>query len=1210
MKKRVFFLAAFLLTLMQGVLAWDGSGTVSDPYLIQDVDDWNNIHIVLMASPDKEVFTDTYFLQIADINITQGIGCTGEANDQTFCGIYDGGGNTLNCTLSDPDRNSNEAVAPFHRIGNATIQDLHVAGTISGGIHSAGIAAFCTTGEGQSANISNCRVSAQISCRGSDNNDAHGGGIVGHCQSSTLTVTGCLFDGQLIALRNNKDDVRLGAIVGWGDNPSGVTLTGCIENGYYLNTSATGQTAFCWFYQPGGDTDLPGSLSDCAYVSNLAHNSGAEKIYPVTIDEDRVELVFNETRLKDSDAGAGTCWTSTSGLRFIDGTCFAPGGAKVSFKLSVPSGRQASELRANGQVITPDADGFYSFTQGTEPMVITVLLAWQGDGSKTKPYLISNSSDWRHLAEEVKGGNTFEGKYFQMTADIDAKGTSVGDETHAFSGIFDGYSHTITYNRGGSWPDGMELIDDYCAPFILVNGATIRHLNVTGGIFSSRKFAASIVSMIDGDKPTSIVDCNSDCLLWAGNNLSGDATFGGIVGVVNENCTASPTLKDCTFTGNVTGLCVRSAGMVGYTFKAPVNFDHCMFDPKETASTDGCATFVRTAPGVECSFKQCYYTIAWGEAQGEAVFRDIIVPDGCVGKIVSESTVKFNGEEYWQSGAVIELTAPDDVPFYLWATNIGGCWISDPWQRSGQQIVRDIKHIPSFSIETSMPEPREKLREMDGTLYRYLYKEDYHYYLSDELCREKGYHFDDKGELFYWSADGDHIWVTAVVGWKDGKIPSDGAQIHNDLSGDLKDYTLTACIAPHAFEGCNDLKTLYFKDTDANNYNAQTQFDFIIGPRAFANCPNLTEVKMMQYTTKGTNHWEALRPDQVSYVAENVFEGSPNAMFSCDASVYQDYMGSTTWKEQRKRIIVYNHTFESEDFEVNGAKYNHFFTTAGNPIKNDSLGHVALMQQLRLWNGDYQKFNAATLLSNSSENIWYTQVLDADNDYLKSNGGVMRIYNDPGSYYNYKTIAIRSLGQSKEVKSIEFWQTNGRSSNSFTEPKMVIMNNAFAGCDSLKELRLFYYVEDGDDRWMALGPQDVIPGDNIFGLKQYIMEELQNEDTDFDNDPKVHKDFRILVSPELYPQFMEDPNWSNYLGYIEPVDYSPSLKKDFTKGGLTYGFMTSPGGILQTSQTVSQDVSWWTAPRIAIEVALIAASVAAIAADPGAAAVGRTTSDG
>ena len=36
-------------------------------------------------------------------------------------------------------------------------------------------------------------------------------------------------------------------------------------------------------------------------------------------------------------------------------------------------------------------------------------------------------------------------------------------------------------------------------------------------------------------------------------------------------------------------------------------------------------------------------------------------------------------------------------------------------------------------------------REMDGTKYRFLSRRDYHLYLSDEVCRQKGYEFDKNG---------------------------------------------------------------------------------------------------------------------------------------------------------------------------------------------------------------------------------------------------------------------------------------------------------------------------------------------------------------------------------------------------------------------------------------------------------------------------------
>lgn len=79
-------------------------------------------------------------------------------------------------------------------------------------------------------------------------------------------------------------------------------------------------------------------------------------------------------------------------------------------------------------------------------------MAWDGLGTSTNPYRIQDSNDWKQLADEVLFGNSFSSKYFEMTADIDAGGVSVGADGRPFSGIFDGYSHTLTYNRGYSGP--------------------------------------------------------------------------------------------------------------------------------------------------------------------------------------------------------------------------------------------------------------------------------------------------------------------------------------------------------------------------------------------------------------------------------------------------------------------------------------------------------------------------------------------------------------------------------------------------------------------------------------------------------------------------------------------------------------------------------------------------------------------------------------
>ena len=822
---------------------------------------------------------------------------------------------------------------------------------------------------------------------------------------------------------------------------------------------------------------------------------------------------------------------------------------------------------------------------------LTILLAiaqqawaWEGSGTSADPYLIKTSADWKQLANDVGGGNSYSGKFFEMTADIDAQGISVGASDKPFSGTFSGGMHTLTYNRGTKDDaNGVQPVDDYCAPFVRLEGATIRHLRVKGEVYSSHMHAAGIASLIDGAQATTISNCHVSSVLFAAKNLTEDASFGGLVGEVLSTCKASPVITGSSFTGKLDGWCTSSGGLVAFTSSKGITFEHCVFDPQNIAYIQGTpATFVRMAPGVKSTFKECYYTQVFGTQQGEAVFSGVDVAEDCTYEMLTEPTIDFDGHKYYQNGAQIRLTAPADKAFAHWATN-SSCFISDPWQKDGIQVISDVKMKPYLRYYDKKVEAKDGLT-IDGTRYRYLSRDDYYYYLSDETCAKKGYYLD--GDWLVKMVDGTKVYVMAVTGFDASSLPSDGVQIHNDLVAVplQRPHTLTAIIAPHAFEGC-PMQSVYFKDTDANLNNAATEFDFIIGPMAFANCPNLTEVKMMQYTTRGTNHWEALKPSQVSSIASNVFSGSPQAYFSTDASEYQNYLASATWKDYQNRVIVYNHT--NTDMNVNGAQYSYMRNTAGNPLKNSSEDHTTLMQSLRLWNADYQDFTASSLLSTSDENIWYTQVVGVDKGSLDK--GTMRIYNDPGSYYNYKTIAVQSLGESKDVTAIEFWQTNGRSENSLTDLKMVIRNGALKGCTNLKEIRLFYYVQDGDNHWETLGPQDVIPGDNIFGLPdETSLAGLKGEERNAAIDACMPKDLKILVSPDRYQEFLDDPNWLPYTSYLSPVDFNPNSgnMSDFELGGLTYGYMTSPGGIMQTSQTVSQDVSWWTAPRIALEAML------------------------
>ena len=383
------------------------------------------------------------------------------------------------------------------------------------------------------------------------------------------------------------------------------------------------------------------------------------------------------------------------------------------------------------------------------------------------------------------------------------------------------------------------------------------------------------------------------------------------------------------------------------------------------------------------------------------------------------------------------------------------------------------------------------------------------------------------------------------------------------------------------------MKRIYFQDSDAWSYNSNTDFMFFIGHRAFNNAPQLEKIDLMQYITKGTNHWEPMPTNCIPRIWSNMLEGSDNAFIRVATSTLNSYRSSSMWSDLRDRIISY----EPSGYEINdyGVRYKCMLAQDGKTyLTNDGKQREEVMKQLRLWNADYHSFNAGTLLADpdNGATVYYTTAEGCDADYLKKNNGVARIYNDIGSYYNYKNIAIRrnAFTNCDDLKAVEFWQTNGRSENSYSDLAICIENGAFKNCKNLKEIRMYYYVQDGDDRWVNLGPKDVIPADNIFGEPTLEEIEKMTDEQIAALQPAVSDGFRILVSPDRYDEFRNDPNWSYYAKYIEAADYEPTDKAPIVKDGLTYEYMSTSSGMLSTDNVVSQNLSWWSAPVLIAEI--------------------------
>lgn len=108
-----------------------------------------------------------------------------------------------------------------------------------------------------------------------------------------------------------------------------------------------------------------------------------------------------------------------------------------------------------------------------------------GDGSKTNPYEIATAEQLAKLARDVNNGNTFRGKYFKLTADIDLSGgiwMPIGkyynygnSNNRLFFGKFDGNGHVIK-NMHIQWEDADDNAKSVWGLFSTLQGESSTNL--------------------------------------------------------------------------------------------------------------------------------------------------------------------------------------------------------------------------------------------------------------------------------------------------------------------------------------------------------------------------------------------------------------------------------------------------------------------------------------------------------------------------------------------------------------------------------------------------------------------------------------------------------------------------------------------------------------------------------------------------------------
>ena len=291
-----------------------------------------------------------------------------------------------------------------------------------------------------------------------------------------------------------------------------------------------------------------------------------------------------------------------------------------------------------------------------------MALDFAGQGTQELPYLITSIEDWNKLAEDVSSGNSYSGKYFQLTDNISVTNmVGGGGGSYVFSGIFDGDGHTITFNSANA-------TEQYIAPFRFISDATIKNLKVAGSVSSNNRFAGGIVAYAKGT--STVTGCMNSTSITINGDIT-NASNGGIVGMVGGN--GNLTITGCVFNGemnnNPTSSSYNWCGILGLcNTSCTATISKCLFAPVAVVvDGDTKGNTIYRSTGVTTA-DNCYYTYSMSSSDqgnkvytitgGEKVsvaFAGTPLSDATVGVIAYEKGIKCGDVLYVREGVAVSL---------------------------------------------------------------------------------------------------------------------------------------------------------------------------------------------------------------------------------------------------------------------------------------------------------------------------------------------------------------------------------------------------------------------------------------------------------------------------------------------------------------------------------------------------------------------------
>lgn len=180
--------------------------------IIRNAGDWHNF-AVMVNNAVNQYWVDAVL--DADITVSEHVGVSDGAY---YRGTFNGNGHTITFNKSGW---SERYIAPFRYVGNATIKNLHTAGTISSSnMYATGLVAYVVSGG--NLTIENCHSSMTINNSGSS--DMTSAGFVGRVSGGNVTIRNSKFDGSF----EGANSYGHGGFVSWVAPNSNVTIENCL----------------------------------------------------------------------------------------------------------------------------------------------------------------------------------------------------------------------------------------------------------------------------------------------------------------------------------------------------------------------------------------------------------------------------------------------------------------------------------------------------------------------------------------------------------------------------------------------------------------------------------------------------------------------------------------------------------------------------------------------------------------------------------------------------------------------------------------------------------------------------------------------------------------------------------------------------------------------------------------------------------------------